>query len=126
MAHLRQSLKGSIVTVTTRRPALLTAKGLPTSISFDLDAPPEEAGPYINTEHLHAWKNIGSVGFVYNATVNNWFTVALERDVFVIRAPRGHYSRARYFKNPRAVKGDMCKGFASEAPIHIVNENSIR
>ena len=104
----------------------MIAKGLPTSISFDLDAPPEEVGHFISTEHLNGTKNLGSVGYVYNDNVNNWFTVALERDVFVIRAPRGHNCRARFFKNPRAVEGDKCKGFASEAPIHIVNENSIR
>ena len=112
--------------MTTKKPELLTAKGLPKSIEFDLDAAPEEVGPYIDTEHHHSTRNIGSVGYVYNDRVNHWFTVALERDVYVIRAPRGHRCRARTNKNPLKVEGDACKGFTSEAPIHIVNENSVR
>ena len=36
MKRLRQTLKGSVVTVTTTHPELLAAKGLPLSLDIDL------------------------------------------------------------------------------------------
>lgn len=50
MGCLRQTLKGSVVTVTTEEPERLRAKKLPLSLSIDLKANPESVGEFIECQ----------------------------------------------------------------------------
>ena len=47
MGCLRQVLKGCVVTITSKKPERLRAKGLPESLSIDLKEDPESVGAFI-------------------------------------------------------------------------------
>ena len=42
----------------------------------------------------------------------------------MIRAPKGHKTKARSSLHHEGEKGDVCKTYVGESPVHIVNEVS--
>ena len=125
MSHLRQSLSSSIVTFTTTAPQLLLDQGLPVSIEIDLDQDPEKVGPFQNFEN-NSVPTKGFKGHVYPDEVGRWFSVAVSKEVVLIRAPNMWKTEARFNKFPHGRRGDLVKSYTSESPLNIVNDASIR
>ena len=81
MGCLRQEFKNNSVTVTTKYPKRLTEKNLPDSLRIDLDSP-ENFGDKKNL--IQAKK--GYEGYCMQAEICDWFSAAIEKEVFVLRA----------------------------------------
>ena len=81
---LRQSLKGSKVEITTDEPSRLTAKGMPVSLTLEMDIDPKtELGEKVEI----TYKRWVFTGYKFPSDVNKWFSTAIEKEVFAIRAP---------------------------------------
>ena len=75
---------GSKVIVTTMRPERLVEKGLPTTLTLDLDVPPEKIDSVAITTNRKHYKFLSHV---YPEEVNRWFAAAIELEgVKVLRA----------------------------------------
>ena len=83
MACLRQELKGSKVVITTCEPDRLIKKGLPESLTIELDINPEtDLGETVTTSYS-PWKYLGHK---FSDDVSNWFSVAINKEVIALRA----------------------------------------
>ena len=81
--------------ITTTHPELLAAKNLPLSLEFDLDQAPEDVGPLIDrVDSKNLTKTSDFVGHRYNDFVCQWFSVIVEKEVYLMRAPRDHRTPA--------------------------------
>ena len=82
MACLRQSLTGSKLQITTEFPERLAEKGLPVSLTLEMDIDPEKdlTGEWVAV-------NKGYAGYKYPEDVCKWFSAAVEEDVIAIRSP---------------------------------------
>ena len=69
---------------------------------------------------------VGFVGHKYSDQVCKWVSCAIEREVYLMRAPSGHTSLARLNKLPLKHQGDVVKTYTAEAPIHLINDDSVR
>ena len=125
MGHLRQSLSGSVVTFTTTAPQLLLDQGLPVQIKIDLDEDPQNVGQFRSFENNTVITK-GFKGHVYPDEVGHWFSVAVAKEVMLIRASSMYRTEARVNKFPHGRRGDQVKSFISESPLNIVNDASIR
>ena len=126
MMRLRQTLKGSVVTVTTTHPELLAAKGLPLSLDIDLSQAPEDVGPLIDRvdkANLHITS--GFVGHRYDSHLSHWFSTIVEKEVYLMRA-QNKKRPARIGNLPLKKANDLVKSYVCESPIHLVNECSVR
>ena len=83
LSSLRQSLIGSVVTVTTLEPERLLARKLPESISIDLDQKPETVGDPVM---CLGTKGRRYMGYQYSKKVSNWFEAAIDKKVSVVRS----------------------------------------
>lgn len=83
MSCLRQTLTGSVVTVTTLEPERLRAQNLPESISIDLDQKPETVGDPVL---CLAAKGRRYMGYQYSKEVSDWFAAAIDKKVSVVRS----------------------------------------
>ena len=107
--------------MTTMRPERLVEKGLPTTLTLDLDVPPE----MISDETIKtSWKKYKFFSHVYPEEVNRWFAAAIELEgVKVLRASHKKTNDLvtfTYYKK----KEDQMKGFLRAACLHILNEVS--
>ena len=91
---LRQTLKNGVVTITTVKPELLRAKGLPESIQIDLKVDPASVGPLYVREADKVPTVVQAVppmsafeGYQYNETVCEWFSAAVDKEVLCFRSP---------------------------------------
>ena len=125
MGRLRQTLKGSVVIVTTTYPEPLIKQGLPTEISLDLDVDPECIGPWHDHQKIQP-RSIGFQGYRYPEKVNHWFSVAIDKEVVLIRAASRQKCRARVNKFTDGWFDDQSKSFQSESPLTILNDASIQ
>ena len=105
-------------------PAPLVRNNLPTSIQLDLDKDPETVGPWYDFQN-GAYQTRGFCGYRYPDEICHWFSVAIDREVILIRAASKHRCRARLGKFVAGRKDDQVKSFTSEAPLSIVNDASI-
>ena len=118
MGCLRQVLKGSIVTVTTTEPQKLKAKNLPLSLTIDLDDEPDQVGPFIECQRDYQ-------GYQFNETIAQWFSAAIDKEVFAIRSQlkrrtRGNPKRLLYDRHD-----DLRKTFCTDSAFHVVNKASV-
>ena len=105
--------------VTTTRPERLEKEGLPTSITLDLDIPPEKiSDATIKTR----WTSFNWVSHVYPDEVNEWFAVAIE--LKGVKALRASFTKKNDQKKQYSKSGDELKGFIRGAAIHVLNETS--
>ena len=83
-----------------------------------LEQDPEEVGPYVECQKNYA-------GYQYKDTVGAWFSAAIGKEVFAIRAPL----RRRTRLNPKRLifdrQDDLRKSFCSDAAFHVVNKQSV-
>ena len=80
MACLRQSLKGSKLTITTEYPEKLTTKGLPGSLTLEMNINPEtDLGAFAVCKK-------GYAGYKYPDDVCKWLSIAIDKDVIAIRS----------------------------------------
>ena len=82
MTCLRQSLTGSKLLITTEFPERLTEKGLPASLTLEMDINPATD---LTSEWVDA--NERCSGYKYPEDVCKWFSTAIKREVIAIRAP---------------------------------------
>lgn len=119
MGCLRQVLNGSVVTITSLKPERLRAKGQPESLSIELKDDPESVGEFIEVER-------GYSGYQFNEKVNQWFSAAIDKEVFAIRSPL----RRRTRMNPKRLifdrHDDLRKSFCSDAAFHVINKASVQ
>ena len=113
MARLRLALNNNFLTVTTIEPQLLRAKNLPESITIDLDEDPNTIGPAVDGFRSLMWSGNKDDhwGNQYNDTICEWFSVAVEKEIVLIRAPsklrlNNEKKRTMYTK-----EDDLRKGF---------------
>ena len=85
MAKLRQTLRGSVVTLTTTDPEPLIKQGLPIMIQLDLDIEPETIGPWYDSQNT-SYQSLGFCGYRYPVDVCHWISVAIDKEVIVIPA----------------------------------------
>ena len=120
MGCLRQEFKDKRVTITTKYPKRLTDKNLETSLTIDLEDP-ENFGDKNNL--IQAKK--GYEGYCMQAEICDWFSAAICKEVFVLRA--AHDRRVKL--NPKRLifsrKTDLRKTFTSDAALHIINKASV-
>ena len=118
MGCLRQELFFSKVTVTSTKPERLRAKNLPESLTIDLDDEPEEVGPLVECQK-------GYAGYQFNEEIAEWFSAAIDKEVFAIRSPL----RRRTRLNPKRLifdrRDDLRKTFCTDAAFHVVNKTSV-
>ena len=81
MACLRQQLNGSRLTITTEFPERLSERGMPVTITLEMDIDPEKdlTGEFIEV-------NKGYAGYKYPEDVCKWFSIAIEEDVVALRS----------------------------------------
>ena len=82
MGCLWQSLKGSKLQITTEFPERLTEKGMPVSLTLEMDINPEKD---LTGEFIECMK--GYAGYKYPEDVCKWFSAAIQKDVIAIRSP---------------------------------------
>ena len=118
MSCLRQHLKGSKLQINTEKPKRLAEKGLPVSLTLEMDIDPEkELGELIEC-------NKGYAGFKYPDDVCKWFSAAIDKDVVVLRSPMTRKTKI----NPKRLifdKSDVHKTFTTDAALHIINKASV-
>ena len=105
-------------------PVPLLRNSLPTSIQLDLDKDPETVGPWYDFQGK-APQTVGFCGYRYSDEVCHWFSVAIEREVILIRAGSKQKCRPRMNKFIAGAKRDQVKSFAAEAALNIINDASI-
>ena len=107
--------------MTTMRPERLVEKGLPTTLTLDLDVPPEKIDSVAITTNRKHYKFLSHV---YPEEVNRWFAVAIELEG--VKVLRSSYKKTNdletfvYYKKEE----DQVKGFYRAACLHILNEAS--
>lgn len=73
---LRQTLNGSLVTLTTQNPYRLTAAGLPTSIDINLEE--KMTGPLVKCVKPGAKSTGGMIGRKCSTELCEWVSVAVD------------------------------------------------
>jgi hypothetical protein len=72
---LLQTLKDGKVTVTTSEPERLSLKGLPLTITLELEVKdPNKIGPWC--------EGIRHAGYRYSEEISEWFSTAIEKPVY--------------------------------------------
>ena len=85
MACLSQVLRGSKVEISTSRPELLSAQGLPAKLTLDMDVDAEaELGAYVELHRNQSKDQFG--GYTYPEDVCRWFSVAIGKEVIAVKA----------------------------------------
>jgi uncharacterized protein YcbX len=98
----------------------MAAKSLPCELVIELDRDPAAQG-----WELTEVKG-GTKGYKMGADVNSWFSCALDVDCFALHS---ELDRVKPNKPAKAIcmkEGDQSKTFVSQAPIHVINEASLR
>jgi hypothetical protein len=117
------------VSVYSLQSDILTARGLPSSIDIDLSPSSEtekDSGPIVDCQKVGSKSTVGLIGTKCSDKICNWFSVAIQRDVIVIRAIKGSKHIPRVDKLPYRFQGDQAQAFLSEAPLHLVNDHSVK
>ena len=101
-------MRGSKVIVSTTRPERLKKEGLPTTLTLDLEIHPEKIGPMLRTKWRDKWKYIT---YEYPFEICRWFSVAVEREVKVLRAGFNYTNDIKKQFQPFRKDDDAMKGF---------------
>ena len=117
MRYLEQQLIGAKVHVTTKRPELLRAKGLPETIVLDLDVDPTKIG--------ELYKGKSHEGHRYPHRVCDWFSTAVERPLILCHSPMERQMPLNPNRHIEMRQGDTRKTYTSDAALHIVNHDSV-
>lgn len=110
---------GEKVVVTTIRPERLTEKGLPISITLDLNVDPTtwEATRKV-TGPVH-------IGYVYRDSVNEWFSTAIGRPVLLLHKARAQSKLMNRKEQIHANTADRSRPF-TPAGVSLINDDSIK
>ena len=94
--------------VTTLRPERLIKEGLSTALTLDLSISPEKVGPMIQTRWRDKWK---FTAYEYPPDICKWFSVAVAKEVKVIRAGLKYRNDIKKIYQPFRKDEDAMKGF---------------
>lgn len=108
------------VIITTKFPERLTEKNLPTSLTIDLDCE-ENFGDKNNL--VQAAKKYE--GYCMSPHICEWFSTAIEREVFALRAAHNRRMRLDKKRLIFSRRTDLRKTFTSDAAFHVISRASV-